>query len=348
MRLVDNNREIINDAKPRVSKNSAGYYLWNIEHKGLFDLTKILVGSQGTLGIMTKAKIRLVDVKPKSKLLVIFMKDLEKLGDLVNTILHYEPESVESYDDATLKLALRFLPEMMALMKSKLLKIMWGFLPEAWMVITGGMPKLVLMAEFAGKDDTELDQKITELQKEVAAMGFKTRRTKNKADAEKYWTIRRESFNLLRKHIRGKRTAPFIDDICVEPKYLPKFLPRLRTILDNSKLTYTIAGHAGNGNFHIIPLMNMSEAKNRAIIPFLSDKVYDLVKEYGGSITAEHNDGIVRTPYLSKMYKPEILKLFEETKNIFDKHAIFNPGKKVPTATDGGSVEYMVGHLAKN
>ena len=114
-------------------------------------------------------------------------------------------------------------------------------------------------------------------------------------------------------------------------------------MLDDAKLTYTIAGHAGNGNFHIIPLMNMAEPKNRALIPFLSDKVYDLVHEYGGSITAEHNDGIVRTPYLGKMYSPEILHLFEETKKIFDPQGIFNPGKKVH-----GSVDYMVAHLAKN
>ncbi len=350
MRLLDQNQKVISEAKPRVSKNSAGYYLWNIERNAMFDLCKVLVGSQGTLGIVTKAKIRLVEVNPKSKLLVIFMKDLEKLGTLVNTILKYGPESVESYDDSTLKLAMKFLPEMIRLMKSKFLKIMWGFLPEAFMVLTGGMPKLVLMVEFSGKTDAELDQKITQLEKEVAEFGFKTRRTKNAEDAEKYWTIRRESFNLLRKHIRGKRTAPFIDDICVEPQHLPKFLPKLRKILDDSKLIYTIAGHAGNGNFHIIPLMDMSDGKNRAVIPYLSEKVYDLVQEYGGSITAEHNDGIVRTPYLNKMYSPEVLKLFEETKHIFDKHNIFNPGKKVPTsATSGvGSVEYMVGHLARS
>jgi FAD/FMN-containing dehydrogenase len=74
-----------------------------------------------------------------------------------------------------------------------------------------------------------------------------------------------------------------------------------------------------------------------------------LVKEYAGSITAEHNDGIVRTPYLDKMYSPQILDFFKQTKEIFDPQNIFNPGKKVPDGKDGGgSVEYMVGHLAKN
>lgn len=343
MRLIDENREAINQAKPRVSKNSAGYYLWNIEKNGMFDLSKLLVGSQGTLGIVTAAKIKLVEVKPKSKLLVIFMKSTEKLGDLVNVILPHNPESVESYDDSTLKLAMRFLPEMLKIMKTGFLKLIWGFLPEFWMVLTGGMPKLVVMVEFSGKEEGAIDQKIEGLKKDLQKFDFKMRSTKKVSEVEKYWTIRRESFNLLRKHVKGRRTAPFIDDVCVLPEHLPEFLPRLRKMLDEAKLNYTIAGHAGNGNFHIIPLMDMKDSHNRALIPILSEKIYDLVKEYEGSITAEHNDGIVRTPYLSKMYSPEILDLFAQTKKIFDPQNIFNPGKKVD-----GTVEYMVGHLVKN
>lgn len=349
LEILDENREVIREAKPKVSKNSAGYYLWNIEHDGMIDLVKVIVGSQGTLGIVTEAKIKLEEVKHQSKLLVIFMKDLSKLGSLVNTILKYKPESLESYDDATLKLAVRFFPEMLAIMKSKMLKIMLGFIPEAFMVLTGGLPKLALIVEFAGNDILEIEKNIKALQKEVIETGFKTRITKDASDAEKYWTIRRESFNLLRKHIKGKRTAPFIDDVCVLPEHLPEFLPKLQKILDESKLVYTIAGHAGNGNFHIIPLMNMKDNKNRALITYVSEKVYNLVQEYHGSITAEHNDGLIRTPYLGKMYSKEILGLFKETKNAFDPQNIFNPGKKVPDPehTGIGTIEYINGHLAR-
>jgi FAD/FMN-containing dehydrogenase len=138
------------------------------------------------------------------------------------------------------------------------------------------------------------------------------------------------------------RTAPFIDDVVVRPEFLPEFLPKMRAILDHYKLIYTIAGHAGNGNFHIIPLMDMKDARNHALIREVSDKVYDLVLQYEGSITAEHNDGIVRTPYLSKMFSPGIISLFEKTKDIFDPLNMFNPGKKVH-----GTLEYMEKHLAK-
>ena len=166
----------------------------------------------------------------------------------------------------------------------------------------------------------------------------------SKTDVQKYWTIRRESFNLLRKHVEGKKTAPFIDDIIVRPEHLPQFLPELNRILDEYKnyMIYTIAGHPGDGNFHIIPLMDLSDEKSWNIILELSDKVYDLVLKYGGSITAEHNDGLIRTPYLEKMYGKEVHGLFEEVKRIFDPLNIFNPGKKV-----GGSIDYASKHIAR-
>lgn len=344
--LVTENFADLAEAKPKVSKNSAGYYLWNVwnPETGIFDLTKLIVGSQGTLGIVTEAKIRLVPVKKFSKLFVIFMPNLENLGMLVDEILETKPESVESYDDSTMKMAVRFLPEMLRTMKTgSFFKLMFSFIPEVFMMLTGGIPKLILLVEYCGENEQVIDEQISTLKAKIAHFNLKHRATKGLSEAEKYWTIRRESFNLLRKHVRGMRTAPFIDDIIVRPEFLPEFLPKLRAILDKYKLIYTIAGHAGNGNFHIIPLMDMKDPKNRKLIREVSDKVYELVFRYEGSITAEHNDGIVRTPYLPKMFGPKIYTLFVDTKEIFDPLTLFNPGKKV-----GGTLEYMEKHLAKS
>jgi FAD/FMN-containing dehydrogenase len=339
--IILKNESLLADSKPKVSKNSAGYYIWNVWDGKAFDLTKLLVGSQGTLGIVTEATLRLVPVKKKSKLFVIFLKDLTYLSELVNVILKHNPESLESYDDSTMSLAVRFFPEMVKTMKVKsLLKLGISFLPEVGMVLTGGLPKLILLVEFSGNEDTEIDGKMRLLEVAVRKFPVKFRVSKTENESEKYWTIRRESFNLLRKHVHGRRTAPFIDDVVVDPKFLPEFLPKMRKILDEAKLVYTIAGHAGNGNFHIIPLMDMKKPESSEVILDVSNKVYDLVAAFGGSITAEHNDGIVRTPYLYKMYSPEMLSIFEQIKNIFDPEGIFNPGKKV-----GGTIEYFKKHL---
>ncbi|MGI9118315.1 MAG: FAD-binding oxidoreductase, partial [Minisyncoccia bacterium] len=363
--LIKENEMVLKSAKPQVSKNSAGYYLWNVftnkeikhlersegsDDEIVFDLCKLIVGSQGTLGIVTEIKFNLVRTKPVSKLAVIFMKDLSRLGELVDTILPYQPESIESYDDATMKLAIKFFPDFL---KKKgvwgMFKFMWSFWPEAIMMLVGGMPKLILLVEFAGTEQGVVNKQATQLVNAIKPFKFKTRITKNKNDADKYWDIRRESFALLRKHIKDKHTAPFIDDIIVPPQSLPEFLPKLQTILNQYPITYTIAGHAGNGNFHIIPLMDFSDSNTSEIIIELSKKVYDLVLEYRGSTTAEHNDGIIRTPYLTQMFGEYVVSLFQKTKNIFDPQNILNPGKKVPLSGGGqaGSVEYIRTHIIK-
>ncbi|MDE2041353.1 MAG: FAD-binding oxidoreductase, partial [Patescibacteria group bacterium] len=104
-----------------------------------------------------------------------------------------------------------------------------------------------------------------------------------------------------------------------------------------------IAGHVGDGNFHIIPLMNLADEKSHKIIEELSVKVYELVHEFKGSITGEHNDGIIRTPFIKMQYGEEVYRIFEEVKKIWDPKGIFNPGKKV-----GGTLEYAFKHVVKS
>jgi FAD/FMN-containing dehydrogenase len=340
--LVEKNKELLERARPKVSKNSAGYTIWNVWDGETFDLNKLLTGAQGTLGAMTEAHIKLVPVEHASELFVVFLHDLDHLPELINTVLPSNPDSIESYDDATMKLAARFFPEMLKSMKPQhFFSLLWSFIPEIKMMIRGGVPKMILLIEYSGETRSAVDQKIEKLEEKLAPFHLISRKTISEEESNKYWTVRRESFNLLRKHVHGFRTAPFVDDVVVQPNDMPAFLPRMREILDEYHLTYTIAGHAGNGNFHIIPLMNMKEKRNIDVIKEVGEKVYSLVAEFKGSITGEHNDGIVRTPYLNKMYSPEVLELFKEIKHIFDPHNIFNPGKKV-----GGTLEYLESHIA--
>lgn len=343
-KLISENLEIIRNAKPKVSKNSAGYMLWDVWDGETFDLTRLFCGSQGTLGLVTEATLKLVKPKPYSKMLVIFMRDLEPLTETILRLLEFRPESLESFDDSTLKLALRYLPGLIKLIKPKnIFSLAWKFLPEFWMVLSGGLPKLIVLAEFTGDTEIEALKKAERAKNSLKNLRLKSHVVKTDEEARKYWVMRRESFNLLREHIKNKRTAPFIDDIVVRPEKLPEFLPKLREILSQyKKLQYTTAGHLGDGNFHIIPLMDMSDPENREIIPELSKKVYDLVIKFEGSITGEHNDGLIRGPYLRQMYGDKIYKLFEEVKNIFDPRNIFNPGKKI--GVDPG---YVLSHMKR-
>ena len=342
--LIEKNYDLIQAAKPHVSKNSAGYYLWNVWDKKTFDITKLIVGSQGTLGLLTAAKVRLVKAKKHSKLLVIFADSLDPVPGLVTDLLPFHPESIESYDDKTLGLALKFLPAMIKLMKGNALLLGLQFLPEFFMVLRGGFPKMVLLVELTGDDEAELGERTHAAYEVTKKYPVRTRLIKNAAAAQKYWTIRRQSFALLHSHVKGLYAAPFVDDIIVDPKYMPEFLPQVNAILDahKDKLIYTIAGHPGNGNFHIIPLVDLKDPEIKKIIPEVTEQIYRLVFKYQGSITAEHNDGIIRTPYLREMYGEKIVSLFEDVKKIFDSDDIFNPGKKV-----GGTLAYALEHLRK-
>lgn len=331
--LLLDNHQAIKEAKPIVSKNSAGYGIWNVwnEADDTFDLTQLFVGSQGTLGFITEITFDLVKPKPASRMLILFLRPhhFSELGRIVNVILTHKPESFESYDDKTFNVMLRVFPKLFWRLGGNPFKMLHDFWPEIKLVLEGGIPKLVLMAEFTADTDTEAALITKRAETAVQKFQIATHITQTQSEADKYWTIRRESFKLLRENVSDKHTAPFIDDFVVLPEHLPEFLPRLYKILDEYELLYTVAGHVGDGNFHIIPLMDFARPDFVSIINELSERVYTLVGEFHGSITGEHNDGLIRTPYLYKMFSPRVLTVFQEIKEIFDPHRIFNPHKKV-------------------
>lgn len=332
-KLLQEHKEEIEKAKPNVTKNSSGYALWDVrnEKEQTFDLTRVLTGSQGTLGLLTEAKIRLVKPEKNTRMVVIFLNDLSILGELTKTILPYKPECLESYDDKTLGVAMRYFGDIVKRMKGNIFTLGISFLPEFFSVLTGGMPKLIIIAEFTAQTDEEAFAKAKKAQEALSPFNLRTRVTQSPEEGEKYWTVRRESFNLLRKHTKKLRTAPFIEDVVVRPEMLPEFLPKLYEILDEYKdrMVYTIAGHVGSGNFHVIPLMDLSLPGTVELLEEITKKVHTLVFSYNGSMSGEHNDGLIRSRYLPDMFGKEVHELFERTKEIFDPENIFNPGKKV-------------------
>ncbi len=337
--LINENYDTIMKAKPTVSKNSSGYYLWNVYDKetGVFDLSKVVVGSQGTLACVSSATLTGVTPKTHSQMLVMFVPSTVHLGEIIVKMLAHKPETLESYDDHTFKIAMRFFKDIAKRMGGNMIGLGLKFLPEFWMAVTGGVPKIILMAEFTGSTRQEVEEQVTKAYEDMKSFGLPIKRTKSEEEAKKYWTFRRESFALLRSRMEGYRTAPTIDDIVVHPLDLPEFLPKLDQIFSKEiykDLIYTVAGHMGDANFHIIPLIDIHKEGIIPVLHQLMDEVFELVFQYRGSMSGEHNDGLLRTAYLPKMYPPEIITLFEKTKAIFDPNAILNPGKKVHADKD--------------
>lgn len=338
-KLINDNYDVIQKAKPNVTKNSAGYYLWDTynKEKHSLNLTKIICGAQGTLGLTTEIRLDLVKNTEFSKMLVVMVKKVSDIPAVVTAVSPHNPESFELYDDHTFKIAMRYLPDIIKRLGGNIFGLVVSFLPEFWMILTGGVPKIISLAEFTGSSQKEVDDMVANANKSILALNnhtIKTRIIETKKEEQKYWVFRRESFNLLRSKVKDVRTAPFIEDVVIHRDDFPTFLPRFEKILDDAKLVYTIAGHVGDGDLHVIPLMDFKKDETVETIRIVSKQVYDLIREYHGSITGEHNDGLIRTPFLNEMFDKNVLNMFQEVKNIFDPENIFNPGKKVGMTWD--------------
>ncbi len=344
--LIEKHYDAIKAAKPKVSKNSTGYNLWDVwdRETGVFDLTKLIVGAQGTLGFVTDIKFRLVPNPAYSGVLVCFMKDMNQLGEIINVVMARHPATFESFDNYTLKLSIKFFFYFRKTLGwGKLIKLALQLIPDA-LILLKGIPKLIMLIEFTGTSQEEVDQKIKAMHADLKP--FKLEAIEEDNTVEKAWkfrVMRRESFNLLRKKVKDKHTAPFIDDLVVPPPYLPEFLPKLRTIINKYGLLATVAGHMGDGNFHVIPLMKLEDPKERRKLAPAMREVNELVLKYHGSLSGEHNDGLVRGPWLKQMYGPKILELFKDTKTIFDPSNLFNPHKKTDATWD-----YSFSHIREH
>lgn len=341
--LLDKHYDEIQQARPRVSKDSTGYHLWNVWNRetGIFDLTKLFVGAQGTLGIVTDIKLRLVPKPAHSGTLVCYMRTIDNLGEVIPAVLAHKPATFESFDDNTLWLSFKFFFSFI----KKLgfwawVKLALQLIPDGFALLRG-VPQLILLIEFTGATPEEVTHKIRVARDDLERFKFTYMEEDDTEDkSRKFWLMRRESFNLLRSKVKDKHTAPFIDDLVVPPEHLTEFLPKLREIIKKYRLLATVAGHMGDGNFHVIPLMKIEDPKERAKLEPAMKEVNNLVIEFGGSVSGEHNDGLVRGPWLVQMYSPSVLGYMKEIKALYDPQNIFNPHKK----TDA-TWEYSFNHI---
>lgn len=346
-KVVDENYDEIKAAKPKVSKDSTGYHLWNIwdREKGVFDMTQLIAGSQGTLGFVTDIHFKLVKNPAHSGSLIIFLNHMDNLGEVINSVLAHKPATFEGFDNYTLMLSFKlFFYFHKTLGWLKTVQLGLQLLPSL-LRFRRGIPKMVLIAEFTDESPESIKEKVQKLHVDMKNFGHDALFEEDETEIKekKFQIMRRESFNLLRNKVHDKHTAPFIDDLVVPPEHLTKFLPELRRIINKYKLLATIAGHMGDGNFHVIPLMKFELESEKAKIEPAMREVNKLVLSYGGSMSGEHNDGMSRGPWLSQQYSPEIMHHFREVKKLFDPKNIFNPHKKTDAKWD-----FSIDHLREH
>lgn len=306
--LIMDNKAIIEASGPHTSKNSAGYALKNVKHKdGSFDLTQLFIGSQGTLGVFTEATIATAPFNPQTTLVVGFFDSLEKAGEAVLQLEKLKPSAMEVVDYYLLDFLREHYPATVE-----------GVIPDE-------IPKIVVLIEFDNKSQLQQSLLARRTTRVLRKYATSFRVETEHQHQEKLWNIRHSAASAIWHTEGNKKALPIIEDGVVPIEKMPEFLEQTYKLLKKYNLKMAVWGHAGNANFHMQPWMDLSKLKDRKMVFDLMDDFYSMVIKMGGSTCGEHNDGLLRAPYLKKLYGSEVYDLFLEVKKICDPNNLLNP-----------------------
>lgn len=242
--------------------------------------------------------------------------------------MKYNPINVEVFDSLTFDLALKnpqfFKDRLDGLQYYKVMLSMYS----TYHVRFGRkVPEFTVLVTL--DEDTTSKTDPREIAKRISSSKVKARVVTSATEAEMYWQIRRASYTLSKFQDTTKRPAAFLEDMTVPPENLSRFFIQVKKLLKEFNVTAAVHGHGGNGHFHFYPLLDFTNKTTPALVEKMADKFFETAVKYHGNICGEHNDGIIRTPHLSKMFSKKMLDLFVQAEATFDPRDVFNPGKKV-------------------
>jgi FAD/FMN-containing dehydrogenase len=333
--LIEENWDQLAEAYPRVSKNAAGYDLWHVKGPdGSFDLSQLIIGSQGTLGAVTEITLRHEPYNPETHLVVGYFEDMEHAARAVELIMPLKPSAMEVVDRHLLEFLHEHDPAQLH-----------GVLPEQ-------MPAIVLLVQFDDAKSRMRTSKTKKVLKVFSELAFDSRVATDQSEQTRLWKIRRGAAAIIWKFQGAKKALPIIEDGVVPLEQMPKFLEQVYALFERYKLDIAVWGHAGNANFHLQPFMNLASQLDRKKMFELMNDFYRMVIEMGGTTCGEHNDGRLRAPYLKRLYGEHLYGVFEDVKKVFDPLNIFNPGVKIGVSLKDLPrqlrKEYSMKHLAEH
>jgi len=338
---LETNYEFIKNTKPESSKNTSGYELWDVlkassleafkSGDGTFNAIHAFCGSQGTLGIITNITLQLIEKPQHSDLLIVPIYELDTMGQIIIELLKYKPYNIELFDKRSYELARShqdFFKDFFEIKKDfsvfkKNLKRVHRKLFKS------KAPQFTLMVLF---DAYTQDQANLIAHKALDTVSGKNRRAqlvKHEGMKDVLWRIRGSSYSLAKLTPENDRPAAFLEDIVVPPEQIPTFLEQVQKKLAEYGLSYAVHGHGGNGHFHFYPLFDFTDEKTPERIFTIAQDFYKMAQEFGGNICGEHNDGIMRTPFMPLQFSEPEIELFRRFEHVCDPEDIFNPGKKV-------------------
>ena len=328
-------REIVLAGMPRVVKNCSGYRVESIlgtasgaalspgtappGSPAVYQLQKVFVGAEGTLGLVTEATLNLVPLPAARGIAMAYFPSVFASGEAVPDILALRPSAVEIMDSRFLAFVRKHDSRIDAMLPDR--------------------TDTALLIEFEGGDQEELDEKFAALGRRLdRSAALKVVRAVDASEAQRLWTVRKSAVALALRMPGPRRPLPFIEDVTVHPTEVPGYVDFLQRLLDRERVEAVMYGHVGDGNIHARPLLDAKDPQDLRTMQRLYDEVSAYVLGVRGTMSGEHGDGLLRTPYIRQMYGDEIYSLFARVKEAFDPQGVMNPGKKVAPQEGSGSL----------
>ncbi len=307
---------------PKVLRRVGGYNLDEFVGGRPFNLAKLIVGSEGTLGIVLEAKINLIALPAAKVLLAVQFDDLLEALGAIPAILRHGPSAIEAMDAFILN---------HTKMNAELHRLRQTFVD--------GEPAALLCVEFAGDRADDLLPRLDALETDLRAQGFSIRchRATTAQAQQAVWNVREAALGLSMSMKGDAKALSFVEDAAVAPERLRDYIRDLLALVARHGTEAGVYAHASVGCLHVRPVVNLKTADGVRTFESIASDVADLVLKYGGALSGEHGDGLVRSPFMARMFGDELYGAFRKIKQAFDPDGIFNPGKIVdapPIATN--------------
>jgi FAD/FMN-containing dehydrogenase/Fe-S oxidoreductase len=337
--LADRESKEITSRFPKVHRRVGGYNIDALMSPGTGEshrnMAQLLVGSEGTLAFTRRLTLRLQPIPEKKILGICHFSSFYAAMASTQHIMKLSPDAVELVDQTLIELALEI-----PMFRDTLTRYVRG------------RPKALLLVEFAGQDPIHLERQLADLGSLLSDLGHSDSVVKitDAGEQRAVWDVRKAGLNIMMSMKGDGKPVSFIEDCAVPLEHLADFTDRLTGIFRDHGTSGTWYAHASEGCLHVRPILNMKSTADVKKMRSIAEKAFAMVREYGGSHSGEHGDGIVRSEFHPVMFGDRMLDIFGDIKQAVDPKGLFNPGKIVqpPKMDDRSLFRYRPDYDAEN
>ena len=319
---------------PKVLRRVGGYNLDAfVDPSRPVDMTRLIVGSEGTLAAILEAKVNLVPLPAAKAVMAIQFEDLLESLEATPTILEHRPSAVEVMD--------RFILDNTKQNAS---------LDRLRRTFIDGDPGALLCVEFYADRAEDLPPRLDALERDLRARryGYRYHRAIDLPAQARIWSLREAALGLSMAMKDDAKSLSFVEDTAVAPERLRDYIDRFLGIIARHGTTAGVYAHASVGCLHVRPVVNLKTDAGIRTFEAIAAEISDLVLEFGGALSGEHGDGLIRSPFMEKMFGPTLYRAFQDVKRTFDPDGIFNPGKIVGAPPLTSNLRYGISYQTRH